>query len=1690
MNKNFKKVTSMFLAAMLAATPAIQSMGSFVSNAEKTRRIDDKVLFQTSFESGENDNLLSSTLDDGYLSNVIKTQSPTGGGKGLPVLYETIRGSDDYLGSECKYNLFDGKTSSKFLSSGSKIYVSFALEEEAIIRSYSIASANDEQSRDPSAWTLYGSKDGEEWVILDARKNIVFSGRQQTKSFGFTNEESYKWYKLDITANRGGSLTQFSNLDLFTEAIEDDGGSTTPDIDTSVKITHDLIESVDGTMDYGPGEDKKTLFDGKTSTKWIATGGFDVWLSMKLKKATVINGYEISVCNDQHKRDPKSWNFYGSNDGKTWTLLDSRENEKFAEFYQTNTYTFENTTAYTYYKIGDMCYNSQDDFGLDITHMSEFKLLVADKAKTGGSSSSALANTEEESVVAEVDMATIDGSKDNGGGEAKKSAFDGNVSTKVCAPGSTFYVTFALKKSEVIKGYSLTSANDHLTRTPKSWVLYGSTDGKTWVKLDSQTNAQYADYYEEQVFAIDNTKSYQYYKFDVLENGGNTYTQFSELKLFTKLAQGAVPEEVPGMDSVAGFGPISTECNTPGAWTGYSCLAVYGQQTSTEHTYARNVLYKDLSIPVTANTRLSYVIFPGLFNIHAYDYEYTSCRVVIDLKFTDGTYLSQLGAKDQYGSLMTPEGQVKGECLYTAQWNYVESCIGDVAAGKTIEKICVYFDMKDSVDASKFVTYFDDLKIEDKEEVVYDHLSDYINILRGTNNDIAFSRGMCTPGVTLPGGFNFFTPVTNADSATLPYTYQQSGAGNPLDSISIIHAPNFWIGSYGSFQFMANTSVNTAGGTGDVKSADISSKNREAGFSHINESAKAHLYSVTLNEGSAASGVTIEVTATMHGAYVRFIFPENSENVNVIFDSLWGGGTFKFADDKKTFTAKTGHGSPAMYVYGQFDSEWTSATKVGSKQGIAAFPKGTKVVTMKLATSFISSDQAKHNLELEIGAKDTFDTILAAAQKTWDDLCGIFEIEGASYHELVSFYSSLYRMYAYPNLFSENEGTNESPKWVYGSPYKDGKKVSGIMYTNNGFWDTYRTAWSGYALFTPERDGEYLNGMVQHYIETGWMPRWLGPAAVNCMVGTSSDIIFADAYLKGIDFNYAIAWQSMIKSASAYSSNMTSGGRKENNTAPYYGYIANNHPTTGNQVNEAYSSSIEGYINDYGIYRMAEALGFTDEAAYYKNRCENYALLFHAAADFFMGKSTTGVWSSNAKSFNPAQWNGDRYDFTESVGWVNAFPAVFDGQGMVNLYGGPEALAKKLDQLFDDSYEAMKKVPELASVHHEISEFKEVKMGQYMHNNQPAHHVIYTYAYSSTPYKVQEYVREVLRHVYVGSEIGQGYPGDEDNGEMSGWYIFNALGFYPYNVGSGEYIIGSPLFDKVTIHLENGNDVVIKAQNNSDENIYIQSCKINGKDYNSMFLTHKQLTEGCEIEFVMGATPSTWGNGEKPTSLTTGTTTKPGVADISVLKNINTDVAEAAKLFDNDSLTGTAISDGTSFVFDATAAKVSLVTMTSSVREKAPKGMKLEVSNDGTEWKSVAEKNGLVFSFDNFIVPVQVAEENQGNYRFYKLTLFGGSELSEIEFLGEKGDASKLDDPFAEKDPIVEPGTTGDPGNSGNSGEGTTDNNPSDNPSQSTPSDDAKKESSSGIIGWIAAAVAIAAVAIGGFIFFKKKSKK
>ena len=1116
-------------------------------------------------------------------------------------------------------------------------------------------------------------------------------------------------------------------------------------------------------------------------------------------------------------------------------------------------------------------------------------------------------------------------------------------------------------------------------------------------------------------------------------------------------------------------------------WTGFGALTVSSKKTAKE-AYGRNVIFDGLNIPVSDISRLSYVIFPALKNTD-YDYYYTSMHLVVDLKFTDGTYLSSLGAMDHNGMEYTPEGQAHGEALFTMQWNYVEVDLASVAEGKSIEQILVYFDMKDGAAKTDFLAYFDDIKIENKAQITYEHLSDYIDIRRGTNNNnpnmgSPFSRGLTTPGVCTPNGFNFYTPVTDPTNNQVCYKYQLAGKNNTLDSMSVMHVPSNWIASWGTWQFMANTSVNTSAGTDSVKQGDITSDKRRAEFSHENEIARAHYYSVLFEEGSAASGVKMELTPTSHGAYVRFTFPEGSNNINVIFDCLWGTGSVKIAEDG-SFSASSDHkanGSSKMHVYGVFDTPVSSSKSFGDGSAVISFAKGTKEVTMKLATSYISVNQAKHSLELEIGNR-SFDGVYAEAQRAWDDLCSRIEIEGATYTEMVTFYSCLYRLYAYPVLYSENEGTNEKPEWVYASPYKGGKKTSGKMYVSNGFWDTYRTTWAAYGLFTPELDGELLDGLVQHYIDQGWVPRWIAPGGVNSMVGTSSDVIFADAYAKGLSFDFENAYLSMLRNASAVSSDLKNGGREETETSVFKGYISN---STGS----GYSWTMEGFINDFGLYIMSEKMGKTDEAEYYKNRCLKYVEMFNKEADFFMGKNESGQWSSNASSYNPASWWGD---YTEASGWIMAFTAVYDGNGLANLYGGKEALAKKLDAFFDDSVEAMKKVS-TGSIH-EMMEAREVRMGQYAHNNQPSHHIAYMYSFTDQPYKTQALTRTVLKKLYVGSEIGQGYCGDEDNGEMSAWYIFSSMGIYPLSMGSGEYVFTSPLFDKVTVHLENGKDIVITADGNSDENVYIQSMKINGKDSNSLVITHEELTKGAQISVKMGKDPSTWGTEEydkgafvAPSSLTEGDKTASPLSDIvtgkvKVVKsasslntrgNIISEIKDAQKLFDDTSETYTAVKAGDSVVFASTTPRrVSMITLTSSAASRAVKGFKLEASNDGQSWITLDERSQLKFDWNQYTRPFAIPEESRGMYLYYRLTFDGTSkmDLAEIEFLGAEG--SKAD---------ITPIT------------------PDSNITAPDPEADAEKkpEKSSNAVIYVmvaAAVIAVAAAGGAGFVIIRKRAK-
>jgi predicted alpha-1,2-mannosidase len=512
-----------------------------------------------------------------------------------------------------------------------------------------------------------------------------------------------------------------------------------------------------------------------------------------------------------------------------------------------------------------------------------------------------------------------------------------------------------------------------------------------------------------------------------------------------------------------------------------------------------------------------------------------------------------------------------------------------------------------------------------------------------------------------------------------------------------------------------------------------------------------------------------------------------------------------------------------------------------------------------------------------------------------------------------------------------------------------------------------------------------VDGFVQQYKDGGWTSRWSSPGYADLMTGTSSDVAFADAYVKGVDFDATAAYEAALKNATVVPP--SSGvGRKGMATSPFLGY-------TSTGTHEGLSWALEGYLNDYGIARMGQALyrrtgekRYKEESAYFLNRARNYVKLFDGKAGFFQGRDDTGAWRMDSSKYDPRVWG---HDYTETNGWGYAFTAPQDSKGLANLYGGRSGLAKKLDTYFSTPETASPEfVGSYGGVIHEMTEARDVRMGMYGHSNQVAHHATYMYDAAGQPWKAQEKVREVLSRLYTGSDIGQGYHGDEDNGEQSAWYLFSALGFYPLVMGSGDYAIGSPLFTKATVHLENGEDLVVKAPDNSARNVYVQGLKVNGKAWTSTSLPHSLIAEGGILEFDMGPEPSTWGTGEgaAPVSITKGDEVPSPRADV---------IEGAGELFDNTSSTKVSVER----VALPTSGRTKVVqyTLTSADRTDAPTGWTLQASADGTTWKTLDRRSGESFTWDRqtraFSIPAP------GTYKHYRLVLDNAATVAEVELL-------------------------------------------------------------------------------------------
>ncbi|MCW2877641.1 MAG: hypothetical protein JWQ95_1741 [Sphaerisporangium sp.] len=1211
------------------------------------------------------------------------------------------------------------------------------------------------------------------------------------------------------------------------------------------------------------------------------------------------------------------------------------------------------------------------------------------------------------------------------GGEVKENLGDGDTNTKWLVFTGTAWARYKLASPVAVVHYALTSANDAPERDPRNWELQGSQDAQSWTTLDARTGEVFTARSQRKEYRFQNTTAYTYYRLNITRNNGASLIQLAELEL----SDGDTSPKPPAdMRTQVGTGPSGGFDSKPRAgFSGLKALRYGGSTTAESGGYSYNKVF-DVDIPVAASTQLSYVVFP---EFTAADLRYPSTYVSVDLAFDDGSYLSELGARDQHGAVLSPRGQGESKTLYADQWNYKQAEIGALARGRTIKRILVAYDSPASL--AGFGGWVDDIKIVTaRKRMPYEARaphrvqvkpSEYVVTTRGTHSTGGFSRGNNFPATAVPHGFNFWTPMTNAGSTGWLYEYHRANNAANLPQIQAFaasHEPSPWMGDRQTFQVMPSAAEGTP---------DASRTARALPFRHENEVARPYYYGVTFE-----NGLKSEMAPADHAAMLRFTFP--GPQAKLIFDNVGnnGGLTLDAANGVVTgysdVRSGLSTGATRMFYYAVFDKPVTGGSKLTGQGrdnvlGYLAFDPGAdKAVTMRIASSLISVDQAKRNLQLEIAASDTFEAVRDRAQGAWDAKLGVIEVEGASEDQRVTLYSNLYRLFLYPNSGFENAGTAAAPVYKHavqsstttppstptqtGAPVADGK-----VYVNNGFWDTYRTTWPAYALLTPGDAAEMADGFVRQYKDGGWISRWSSPGYADLMVGTSSDVAFADAYLKGVTgFDAKAGYEAAVKNATV-SPPARNVGRKGLSTSAFLGY------TPIQSTGEALSWALDGYINDFGIANMGKALAegstgperkrYLEEYEYFLNRAQNYVNTFDPAVGFFQGRNADGTWRNKPKTYDPRVWG---FDYTETSGWNMAFHVPQDGRGLANLYGGADKLAGKLDEFFATQETAM--YPgSYGGVIHEMREARDVRMGQYGHSNQPSHHIIYMYDYAGQPWKTQSKVREALSRLYVGSEIGQGYPGDEDNGEMSAWQVFGALGFYPLQMGSPYYAVGSPLFTKATVHLENGKTLVIKAPRNSSRNVYVQGLEVNGESYDKTYLPHDLLARGGELTFRMGPAPSRWGTGKDaaPPSITQGDQAPAPLRDVTG-KDAGTATASGdagvTALFDNDSGTQVSLPGGRPWIqYHFTGAgeqPVRFYTLTSGSGAAAedPAAWTLEGSSDGSNWTTLDERSGETFQWRLQTRPFKIAKP--GAYAYYRISVTGNgggasTSLAEVELL-------------------------------------------------------------------------------------------
>lgn len=715
---------------------------------------------------------------------------------------------------------------------------------------------------------------------------------------------------------------------------------------------------------------------------------------------------------------------------------------------------------------------------------------------------------------------------------------------------------------------------------------------------------------------------------------------------------------------------------------------------------------------------------------------------------------------------------------------------------------------------------------------------DYVSTLVGTHSSYKLSTGNTYPAIALPWGMNFWTPQTGKMGDGWAYTYD----ADRIRGFKETHQPSPWINDYGQVALMP------------VTGAPVFDEDKRASwFSHKAETATPYYYKVYL----ADHDVTTEITPTERAAYFRFTFPD-SEHSYVVVDGFDQGSYMKVIPSENKivgYTTKNSGGVPENfknYFVMEFSKPFTYTATVSdstidtSKLEVKTDHAGAIVgfatrrgeqVLVRVASSFISPEQAEANLK-ELGLR-SFEEVKQAGRQRWNEVLGRIEVKDDNLDNLRTFYSCLYRSVLFPRSFYEI-GADGKP--VHYSPY-NGQVLPGYMFTDTGFWDTFRCLFPLLNLLYPSVNEKIQAGLVCAYNESGFLPEWASPGHRGCMVGNNSASVVADAYLKGLrGYDIETLWKAVVHGANSVHPTVSSTGRLGYEYYNKLGYVPYDV-----KINESAARTLEYAYDDWCIYQLGLKLGKSKkELKPFARRALNYRNLFDKTYKLMRGRNQDGSFQS---PFNPLKW-GDA--FTEGNSWHYTWSVFHDPQGLIDLMGGREMFCHMLDSVFsvppvfDESY--------YGQVIHEIREMQIMNMGNYAHGNQPIQHMIYLYDYAGQPWKAQYWLRQVMDRMYNAQP--DGYCGDEDNGQTSAWYVFSALGFYPVCPGTDQYVLGAPLFKQAVLHLENGKTVTIDAPANSKDNFYVGRLTVDGKDYEKNYLTHSQLLDGAQINFEMVAQPN------------------------------------------------------------------------------------------------------------------------------------------------------------------------------------------------------------------------------------------